>query len=1268
MKNTYIKLVLLAALALIGRFSFAAVSPDDSPLFLKYRVDPNVMIDLSIESPMIGAAYNDQPDTDPGGNCTGRPANESGYAIGTCYFKTRTYIGYFDPTKCYRYSTSDNRFNPVSGKTYVIGSSATCSGDWSGNFLNWATMTAIDEFRYAMTGGDRSSDTSTLTVLERASQTLGKGHSWFPVKKVGATVGPGFVATSTVTPYSDSKLYLYSHDDRLDVGTSTATNQKFTNRYVRTKVCDSTAGLETNCKAYGTSNKPEGLIQTNAHQLRFALVSYLADSNQSRDGGVLRSKMKYTGPYKYVAGTGLVSNANKEWRETDGTFITNPDPADASASGVSNSGVINYINKFGGSGYKSYDPAGELYYEALRYFKNLGPTPEYFSGLTSAMKDGFPVITTWDDPIQEWCQKNYIVGINDANPWLDKKLPGTFFTCAKAGTAGMPGSYTAGDCGEPSNPDTSINVTSLTNTVGALEGLNGVAWPNTGLWYSGTASGTNDTVGYFQGDANPGSCSVSKNIPALGEVMGTCPAPQKENSYYIAGLAYYANTTDIRGDLANKQTIATYMIDTQEYNSNPLDGPKNMLWLAGKYGGFEDTNGDGNPNSSLSGSATAEWDADGDGLPDNYVLATQPDKLVTGLQSAFSSILSKIGSGAALSANSTSLQTGTVVYQAKFNSADWSGTLLALPVDINGNVGAAVWDASQLIPPHGSRNIFTHNGTSGVAFSNCANLSAAQQLLLAQGGVSCADRLGWLRGDASDEQPTGNLRQRSTTVMADIINSDPAYVKGTDYGYGGLPLATPGQSTYAAFVSGNATRQAMVYVGTNGGLLEGINADTGVEVFAYVPAGVYGNLSSLTDPAYSHKYFVDGAPMVSDAYLSSGWRTVLAGGLNAGGKTVYALDVTNPTAFGSANVLWEFTDTNMGFSYSQPQIGILESGQWVAVFGNGYGSTEGGSYLYVVDLETGSLLKTIQAMDTPSVDDNNGLSTPVLFDSDGNGLIDVAYAGDLLGNMWKFDLSAPSSAGWAVALSGSPLYRACRDDDGDTVYCEPGTPNEWQPITSQPQVAKHALGGNFIIFGTGRYITFGDLSDPATQSFYGVLDDGINAIADRSHLLQQTVTLQTTAFGNDVRSVSTNSVNWASQWGWFLDLPDSPGERVVSKPLIKFNRAIFVTVIPSTDACSPGGDSWLMELDLMSGGAPPTSVFDFNNDDAFDSSDEVSGQVVAGIKSTVGISKTPVWLDKSTTISFKIMTGTSGGFMGPKNKGGGGGGGSVERVYWMQIR
>ena len=449
-------------------------------------------------------------------------------------------------------------------------------------------------------------------------------------------------------------------------------------------------------------------------------------------------------------------------------------------------------------------------------------------------------------------------------------------------------------------------------------------------------------------------------------------------------------------------------------------------------------------------------------------------------------------------------------------------------------------------------------------------------------------------------------------------------------------------------------------MGTNGGTLEAIDAETGVEAFAYVPEGVYDNLALLTDPSYAHHYYVDGAPTVSDAYLGGAWKTVLVGGLGGGGKTIYALNITDPASFSASNVMWEFTDSDMGYSYSKPQIAILESGQWVAIFGNGYNSTGGGSYLYVVDLATGALIDKITAMDGPG-DDNNGLSSPVLYDADGNGKIDTVYAGDLQGYLWKFDLSTATA---------TEIYRACRDDNGNGTYCETG---EQQPITSQPQVTNCALAGTMVVFGTGRYLTSSDVADANVQTFYGVRDDG-STITDQTELQQQTVDVQTNAYGNDVRSVTNNSVDWATQKGWYVNLPDSPGERVVSAPLIKHERAIFVTTVPSTDACTPGGDSWLMELDVCSGGAPPSSVFDLNGDETFDSSDEVSGHVVAGLKSTVGLSKTPVWLDKTGAIAFKVLTGTSGGFMSVTNNPcppagcGPGGGGGATRVYWMQIR
>jgi type IV pilus assembly protein PilY1 len=187
------------------------------------------------------------------------------------------------------------------------------------------------------------------------------------------------------------------------------------------RVCSSTpTGLDdSNCVSYGSYSKPEGAIQRNARTKRFGAISYSTDGSNTRDGGVLRSDMKYVGPTLPDGSTNSVA----EFRN-DGTLVNNPD----GASGGLNSGVINYINKFSDAAYKSLDPVSELFYESIRYFKHLGPTPEYSAGLTDAQKGGFQIVNSWSDPQQYKCQKNFIIAINDANPWLDKKLPGTFFT------------------------------------------------------------------------------------------------------------------------------------------------------------------------------------------------------------------------------------------------------------------------------------------------------------------------------------------------------------------------------------------------------------------------------------------------------------------------------------------------------------------------------------------------------------------------------------------------------------------------------------------------------------------------------------------------------------------------------------------------------------------------------------------------------------------------------------------------------------------------
>lgn len=641
---------------------FAAVPPTQLT-----AVDPNVMINLSIETPMQGAAYNDQNN---GGSCGGRPSSEGGKQIGTCYSASEEYIGIFDPEKCYTYNGS--YFTPAG----ATNASHQCSGQWSGNFLNWSTMTAIDEFRWALTGGTRLIDTSTETVLVRANMGLGNGHSWFPVKKLSSGIN---VAPSTVTPYTNSTIYITSYDYRIKIGTSAGGNDIANNITVAAKVCDSSAGLEENCQPYGSNYKPEGLVQENALRMRFAVMSYLRDNDHGRQGGVLRANMKYVGPLMPATTGGLINNSEAEWSETTGIFVSNPNPTDASASGVTNSGVINYINKFGANGYKSYDPIGELYYECVNYFKNRGATSENYSGASASAKDDFPVITSWDDPIQHACQANYIVGINDANPWEDKRLPGTAATSSSF--SGYSWRSSSNDWGNPPNSDPDINVTTETNTVGDLQGI----------------TGTTRNVGCVPGNCDMNSWNA-KTVTALGQTFGTHTYAPKENSYYIAGLSYYARSQDIRSDFSGDQHIKTFMIDTQEYNANPLTGEMNMLWLSGKYGGFDeldntDTNGDSN---DIEPNLAAEWDSDGDGEPDNYVLATDPDKLVNGLEAAFKDISERISSGSAAAVvGNTANGVGALVqalYKPKLNNTtkkqqiEWGGILQGIFVDNLGNL------------------------------------------------------------------------------------------------------------------------------------------------------------------------------------------------------------------------------------------------------------------------------------------------------------------------------------------------------------------------------------------------------------------------------------------------------------------------------------------------------------------------------------------------------------------------------------------------------
>lgn len=645
--------------------------------------------------------------------------------------------------------------------------------------------------------------------------------------------------------------------------------------------------------------------------------------------------------------------------------------------------------------------------------------------------------------------------------------------------------------------------------------------------------------------------------------------------------------------------------------------------------------------------------------------------LTAALDAIFVDIITKVSSASSVATNSTQLDTDTKIYQARFDSSDWSGQLLAYPIKADGTLDVVAWDAGSLVPAHGARNITTFKpGTGGVSFA-WANLSAPQQTALDGLDGLGAQRVDYLRGSDALEVKNGGTFRNRTRVLGDIINSDPFYVGAASFGNQKLP-GTEG-STYGAHLTAKALVPPMVYVGANDGMLHGFRADTGVELLAHVPDAVFSPyLKTLTDPAYAHRYFVDGSPKAADAYFAGAWHTVLVETLAGGGKAVFALDITDPTAHAPSKVLWEYTDTDLGYPLGEASIVRMANGEWAAVFGNGYLSTSHSAVLYVVNIQTGALIRKIDTgvgAATP-VASQNGLAAPTVVDTNNDRIADAAYAGDLMGNMWKFDLSSATAATWDVAYkTGStnrPLF-VTEAPDGTT-----------QAITAKPAVGRHSGGGVVVLFGTGKYLELSDRIVPSpaqVQTFYGLHDDGTRITSGRSALKQQKVVVEVSASGFDLR-LTTDYKPGPSDRGWFMDLP-TPGERQVSRPVLRGGRIIFTTLIPSTATCSYGGTSWLMEVDAITGSRLEETPFDVNGDGKFNSADWVFGTgdfdgdgtpetikvPVSGKKSKEGIIKTPAIIGAGEK-EYKYASGTSGNVEITVEPGSGGEG----RQSWRQLQ
>lgn len=685
-----------------------------------------------------------------------------------------------------------------------------------------------------------------------------------------------------------------------------------------------------------------------------------------------------------------------------------------------------------------------------------------------------------------------------------------------------------------------------------------------------------------------------------------------------------------------------------------------------------------------------------------YYSARDPSTLVSGISNALAGVTSRAGSAAAAATSNLEPVAGdNFLFIALYRTVFWDGDLQAKTIDpVTGAVSSTpIWTAQPLLDLRvgagtDTRTIYTFDSTNtngnylmefnwanvgGTGYfdnmcsptsklSQCPTLTGPEQT-----AASGANLVNFLRGQNGNE---GTLYRDRDHVLGDMVTSQPVYVRKPPFEY-----ADTGYSTFRDTT--RASRAPMVYVAANDGMLHAFYAESGKintttgdavaaagagvidvtggdEAWTYIPPMVMSNLYRLADKTYSvnHRYYVDGSPTVVDicpnapASTCTGaqWKSILVGGLNAGGRGYYALDVTNPAA---PKALWNFTeadDNDMGYSFGNPIVTKRNDGTWVVVVTSGYNNVSPGSgqgYVFVLNADTGAVLEKIGTGVGDTVTPSGLAKINVWVNGNVDNTAERFYGGDLFGNLWRFELDSASPPAAPVSTAGTSVRLA---ELGAT-----------QPITTKPELTIVPYGGveyPVVQFGTGRYLGLSDLSNTDKQTIYAIKDNlsgtGLGAVHSNGVLVQQTLSNFTGSSGEQLRTTSNYTVDWANKSGWYVDLDpadSSPGERVNVDVQLQLGSLTVATNVPSDNACNVGGYAFLYNFDFRTGQYLQTAVLNAVG------ARLTSNAMVAGMNT--------IRLQSGKIVT--IITDTAGGITSSETPSGVASSGSARRVSWREL-